>query len=229
MSVMDPGGNSGVDAMDLPFSFLSSFLSPPPFSSPLLSSLHSSLSFSTFYWLHFQNISRNHSLLAISTAPTRSSHHDLSASFFARSASDSHRTQKDPVKPWVNTHPSSVQQPPMALTSFGVKAKVLTVAHQTWTVQPPSPLRPRFLLSSPLSLCSSHTGLVVVPVEGLCLRTFALASPSQECSSPKYSHDSLSLLWSLLKHLLVGAVFPLFKMPTTLTHFQSLSQFIFSL
>lgn len=115
----------------------------------------------------------------------------------------------------------------MALTSFEVKAKVLTVAHKTRTVQPPSPLRPHFLLPSPLLLCSSHTGLLVVPIEDLCLRTFALASPSQECSFPKYSHGSLSLLWSLLKCLLVSSVFPLFKIATTLTHFQSLFQFMF--
>lgn len=111
----------------------------------------------------------------------------------------------------------------MALTSFEVKAKVLTVAHKTCTVQPASPLRPHFLLPSPLLLCSSHTGLLVVPIEDLCLRTFPPARNALSLNT----HMTLSLLWSLLKCLLVSSVFPLFKIATTLTHFQSLFQFMF--
>lgn len=93
--------------------------------------------------------------------------------------------------------------PSMAPTSLGVKAKVLIVTHKTFTVSPPRPLRPHSPFAFPFSLCSSRTGFLVVPITGLCLRTFALASPPWNVLSPN-THMTLFHFFGLFSNVLLS-------------------------
>ena len=64
-------------------------------------------------------------------------------------------------------------QPSRALTSLGVKARVLLVAQRPCTTCPvPSSLSP------PCSLCSSQRGLLAVPPTPSCPRSFACCVPA---------------------------------------------------
>lgn len=103
----------------------------------------------------------------------------------------------------VNLHLSSVQQPLHGSHSLGVTAKVLIVTHKAFTVSPPRPLRPHFPLPFPFSLWKSHW-LPGCAITGLCLRTFALASPAWNFLSPN-THMTLFHCFGLFSNVLLSA------------------------